>query len=312
MKRKIIIFFYICLLLFLLFHPKEALTGVKNGLGLWLNIMIPTLLPFLILTGALLKTGNIRKLLKPSAFFWKTFFGLSPAGAYVLILGLLCGYPMGAKLAHDLYIDQQISRREGEYLLTFSCNASPAFIISYLSGILLKNKISAVQMILTFLAADLFCMLFFRFVVYRGHTVDSVCVNKIKKETYQQDSIGVILDVSIMNGFETITRLGGYILLFSILAGCIRYYEPFPPFFQYLVLGFTEITTGLSLISSSGLSDTTRIILSIAATASGGLCILAQTRSVLHHDLSILPYFISKCICALLTAGIFYCLISYL
>ena len=72
-------------------------------------------------------------------FFWKTFFGLSPAGAYVLILGLLCGYPMGAKLAHDLYIDQQISRREGEYLLTFSCNASPAFIISYLSGILLKN-----------------------------------------------------------------------------------------------------------------------------------------------------------------------------
>ena len=41
---------------------------------------------------------------------------------------------MGAKLAHDLYIDQQISRREGEYLLTFSCNASPAFIISYLSG----------------------------------------------------------------------------------------------------------------------------------------------------------------------------------
>ena len=222
MKRKIIIFFYICLLLFLLFHPKEALTGVKNGLGLWLNIMIPTLLPFLILTGALLKTGNIRKLLKPSAFFWKTFFGLSPAGAYVLILGLLCGYPMGAKLAHDLYIDQQISRREGEYLLTFSCNASPAFIISYLSGILLKNKISAVQMILTFLAADLFCMLFFRFVVYRGHTVDSVCANKIKKETYQQDSIGVILDVSIMSGFETITRLGG---LYSPLLTDTRQYQ---------------------------------------------------------------------------------------
>mgnify|MGYP002706095371 CR=1 FL=1 len=38
----------------------------------------------------------------------------------------------------------------------------------------------------------------------------------------------------------------------------------------------------------------------------------AQTRSVLHHDLSILPYFISKCICAFLTAGIIYCLISYL
>ena len=296
MKRKIIIFFYICLLFFLLFHPKEALTGVKNGLGLWLNIMIPTLLPFLILTGALLKTGNIRKLLKPSAFFWKTFFGLSPAGAYVLILGLLCGYPMGAKLAHDLYIDQQISRREGEYLLTFSCNASPAFIISYLSGILLKNKISAVQMILTFLAADLFCMLFFRFVVYRGHTVDSVCVNKIKKETYQQDSIGVILDVSIMSGFETITRLGGYILIFSLVFTCIRHYWPLSEQTSILFTSPIELTTGLQQIAHSRYSWRFRCISSITLTAFGGLCVMFQTKSVLENRLSLFPYVTSKCL----------------
>lgn len=296
MKRKIIIFFYICLLFFLLFHPKEALTGVKNGLGLWLNIMIPTLLPFLILTGALLKTGNIRKLLKPSAFFWKTFFGLSPAGAYVLILGLLCGYPMGAKLAHDLYIDQQISRREGEYLLTFSCNASPAFIISYLSGILLKNKISAVQMILTFLAADLFCMLFFRFVVYRGHTVDSVCVNKIKKETYQQGSIGVILDVSIMDGFETITRLGGYILLFSLILASISFYWPFHAQSCMLFTAPLELTTGLKQIASAPLPWKSRYLASMLLTSFGGFCVMAQTKSVLENSLSLIPYAISKCL----------------
>lgn len=296
MKRKIIIFFYICLLLFLLFHPKEALTGVKNGLGLWLNIMIPTLLPFLILTGALLKTGNIRKLLKPSAFFWKTFFGLSPAGAYVLILGLLCGYPMGAKLAHDLYINQQISRREGEYLLTFSCNASPAFIISYLSGILLKNKISAVQMILTFLAADLFCMLFFRFVVYRGHTVDSVCVNKIKKETYQQDSTGAILDVSIMDGFETITRLGGYILIFSLILACIRFYWPFHAQSCMLFTAPLELTTGLEQIADAQLPWKSRYLASMILTSFGGFCVMAQTKSVLENSLSLIPYAISKCL----------------
>ena len=296
MKRKIIIFFYICLLLFLLFHPKEALTGVKNGLGLWLNIMIPTLLPFLILTGALLKTGNIRKLLKPFAFFWKTFFGLSPAGAYVLILGLLCGYPMGAKLAHDLYINQQISRREGEYLLTFSCNASPAFIISYLSGILLKNKISAVQMILTFLAADLFCMLFFRFVVYRGHTVDSVCVNKIKKETYQQDSTGAILDVSIMDGFETITRLGGYILIFSLILACIRFYWPFHAQSCMLFTAPLELTTGLEQIADAPLPWKSRYLASMILTSFGGFCVMAQTKSVLENSLSLIPYAISKCL----------------
>ena len=125
MKQKLLLFFCIYLLFFLLLHPAEALPAARDGLTLWLNVMIPALLPFLILTGILLKTGNIRKLLNPAAPLTKKLLGLSPAGTYVFLLGLLCGYPMGAKLAHDLYINQQISRREGEYLLSFSCNASP-------------------------------------------------------------------------------------------------------------------------------------------------------------------------------------------
>ena len=195
MKQRIITLFCICLLLFLLVHPEEALLSAKDGMSLWLNVMIPTLLPFLILTGILLKTGNIPQLLEPLAPFWKHFFGISPAGAYVLILGFLCGYPMGAKLAHDLYINHQISQREGEYLLTFSCNASPAFIFSYLSQNILEGKIPPHSLLLILLSADFVCMLFFRFLVYHGNTVSSVKPEYRKKETYQQDSTGVILDV---------------------------------------------------------------------------------------------------------------------
>lgn len=143
-------------------------------MSLWLNVMIPTLLPFLILTGILLKAGNIPQLLGPLSPFWKHFFGISPAGAYVLILGFLCGYPMGAKLAHDLYINHQISQREGEYLLTFSCNASPAFIFSYLSKNILEGKVPPHSLLLLLLSADFVCMLFFRFLVYHGNTVSSV------------------------------------------------------------------------------------------------------------------------------------------
>lgn len=104
-------------------------------------------------------------------------------------------------------------------------------------------------------------------------------IREEKKETSAAAvSVGGILDVSIMNGFETITRLGGYILLFSVLAGCVRYYWPFPLFYQYLLLGFTEITTGLSLIATSGLPGRFCAVLSVTAVASGGFCILAQTK----------------------------------
>ena len=296
MKQRIITLFCICLLLFLLVHPEEALLSAKDGMSLWLNVMIPTLLPFLILTGILLKTGNIPQLLEPLAPFWKHFFGISPAGAYVLILGFLCGYPMGAKLAHDLYINHQISQREGEYLLTFSCNASPAFIFSYLSQNILEGKIPPHSLLLILLSADFVCMLFFRFLVYHGNTVSSVKPEYRKKETYQQDSTGVILDVSIMNGFETITRLGGYILIFSLVFTCIRHYWPFSEQTSILFTSPIELTTGLQQIAHSRYSWRFRCISSITLTAFGGLCVMFQTKSVRENRLSLFPYVTSKCL----------------
>lgn len=296
MKQRIITLFCICLLLFLLVHPEEALLSAKDGMSLWLNVMIPTLLPFLILTGILLKTGNIPQLLEPLAPFWKHFFGISPAGAYVLILGFLCGYPMGAKLAHDLYINHQISQREGEYLLTFSCNASPAFIFSYLSQNILEGKIPPHSLLPILLSADFVCMLFFRFLVYHGNTVSSVKPEYRKKETYQQDSTGVILDVSIMSGFETITRLGGYILIFSLLFTGFYHYWPFCSQNKILLTSPIELTTGLHQIAQSAFSWKIKYITSMTLTAFGGFCVMFQTKSVLEEKLSILPYIFAKCL----------------
>ena len=296
MKQKISTLFCICLLLFLLVHPEEAFLSAKDGMSLWLNVMIPTLLPFLILTGILLKAGNIPQLLGPLAPFWKHFFGISPAGAYVLILGFLCGYPMGAKLAHDLYINHQISQREGEYLLTFSCNASPAFIFSYLSQNILEGKIPPHSLLLILLSADFVCMLFFRFLVYHGNTVSSVKPEYRKKETYQQDSTGVMLDVSIMSGFETITRLGGYILIFSLLFTGFYHYWPFCSQNKILLTSPIELTTGLHQIAQSAFSWKIKYITSMTLTAFGGFCVMFQTKSVLEEKLSILPYIFAKCL----------------
>lgn len=84
----------------------EALCASRNGLKLWLETLIPTLLPFLILTEILIHTDGITKIVHPVAPFFKVIFGLSPEGIYVFLIGLLCGYPMGAKLAADFYTER--------------------------------------------------------------------------------------------------------------------------------------------------------------------------------------------------------------
>lgn len=333
---QLLLFLSILLLLFLIMHPVEGLAAAREGMSLWLNTLIPTLLPFIILTGVLIHTGGIEKLLAPLAPVFRFLLGVDVYGGYVFLLGMLCGYPMGAKLASDLYEADRISRTEAHYLTTFCNHASPAFVITYLGQHCLKGSVPKSRLFISLLSADLICMLFFRFGIYSErdmsiqtvresphnckslynydslHICESPDIRKSpdiceeKKETSAlATSTGDILDVSIMNGFETITRLGGYILLFSVLAGCVRYYWPFPLFYQYLLLGFTEITTGLNLIAGSGLPDRFCAVLSVTAVASGGLCILAQTRSVLNKELSLLPYLSSKCISAGLTGMIF-------
>lgn len=333
MRQKLsaagILLLSLVLLFFLLVHPQEGLTAARSGMGLWLNTLIPTLLPFIILSSILIHTGRIEKLLTPLASVFQFLLGVDVYGGYVFLLGMLCGYPMGAKLASDLYEAGKIHRKEALYLTTFCNHASPAFVITYLGQHCLKGTIPVYWLFVSLLAADFLCMLFFRFFIYHNQTIattesyseQNLCTEwnhsaqkedtKEKKETSAAAPMGNILDVSIMNGFETITRLGGYILLFSILAGCIRHYWPFPPVYQYLLLGFTEITTGLNLIGASDLPINFCCVLSVTAAASGGLCILAQTRSVMNQTLSVLPYATSKCINAALAGTILYCILTF-
>ena len=117
MSKNTILTGGICfLLVFLLLHPAESLSCARAGMTLWLNTLIPTLLPFIILTGMLTHTGHIRKLLLPFESFFHIFPGVSIWGGYVFVLGMLCGYPLGAKLASDLYGLHKISKKEALYL----------------------------------------------------------------------------------------------------------------------------------------------------------------------------------------------------
>ena len=54
-------------------------------------------------------------------------------GSYALLLGLICGYPMGAKLTADLFREGKITKSEAQYLLTFCNNPGPVFISSIFS-----------------------------------------------------------------------------------------------------------------------------------------------------------------------------------
>ena len=167
MKKLLFTIFCITQIGFILVYPTEALKAAREGLNLWLNVMIPTLLPFLICTGILVQTGLISRLLAPFKTLWKIVFGISPAGAYAVLVGMLCGYPMGAKTTSDLYENGQITKKEAEYLLTFVNQPSPVFVRTYLCQICLNDRVPFFKMMLILWVSEWMTAQFFRFIIFQ-------------------------------------------------------------------------------------------------------------------------------------------------
>lgn len=285
--KKILFFVTIFLtILYLLCFPADAFAASADGVRLWFGTVLPSLLPFMILSDFLIHAGVIPRLLGYLGGITRLVLGLDAYGAYAFFLGLFCGYPMGARLSADLYSQGKISRREAEYLLTFSNNPSPMFLTSYV----LTNTLSAPRYTLpTFVILWSSCLItawFFR-LSYRPRTaalsaeLPAFRRSCEKKETSIGASIGHLIDVSIMNSFETITRLGGYIILFSIGASILlRITAPIPPA-GWILPGVVEITTGIRQAADCPLPFPIRYLLILCYASFGGLSTMAQTKGML-------------------------------
>ena len=270
------------LLLYMLLFPKKVLADSLAGLDLWFHTVLPSLLPFMILSNVLIGANVVSQLMRPFSGFFRHVLGLSPEGGYAWLLGLFCGFPMGARLTGDMYRQHRISREEAGYLLTFANQSSPMFLSTYVVLHGLGDSTLTLPVFVIFYASAFLTSLVFRIRSRRFGLPPS----KPKKEVPEQTSYGNLLDTSIMNGFEIITRLGGYIILFSILAGIVLQL-PAPlrtaaPFLS----GLTEITTGILQVKFTAI---------VCCTAFGGFSTVAQTSCMLNGTgLSIFTYLKGK------------------
>lgn len=272
-------------LFYMLLFPLDAFQASCRGLNLWFETVLPSLLPFIILSNILISMDVISLLSGRISHLWKILFGTSSYGAYVFFLGLMCGYPMGAKLCADLWKSGKLSEDEANYLLTFTNNASPVFISSFLVLNIWKNQNFMFPAFAILYGANILCMTIFRIrnFLFKNKKTITACETVFhKKEVSLSESIGKLIDTSIMNGFEVITRLGGYIILFSLIASMTE-----KIFASYTVLlpaiaGIMELTTGVHTIATSVWNIKTQYAAIFFCTAFGGISTLAQTRSVLQ------------------------------
>ena len=116
MKRLLYTLSTLLFFLLLLLFPQTVFRGAENGLLLWFRTVLPTLLPFLIVSNFLIRTDAARVLARLLTPVLGRFFRVSPYGSFAMLTGFLCGYPMGGKVTADLLREGRISLSEASYL----------------------------------------------------------------------------------------------------------------------------------------------------------------------------------------------------
>jgi len=297
---------FILLLFILMFsYPHASYKGASSGLMLWFLNVLPALLPFIIVSNMMIMlniAGKISRILYP---FLGRLFHVSPDGCYPILIGFLSGLPMGAKSTADLVEAERIDINEGTFLLSMCNNASPIFIMNYIAANQLKMPDLRVKLFFIIYGSSVISALLYR--AYKNIHKKIIRISEINKKTagINGEYVSVrfsfdILDKSILNGFEVITKVGGYIILFSILAQIINETGTGFRLYKAIAMGILEITTGIDQICKLPVSNNIKIVLVSVLTSFGGLSGLAQTKSVLGKSrLSIKSYISVKIFSAL-------------
>lgn len=289
---------FVLLTFFILTQSETSLYYAFYGFSLWYSKMIPSLLPFMIISGILVRmnlTERFSNLFHP---ILKKLFHCTQNVSYVIIMGFLCGFPMGAKVIAELLKSNKITETEAQFLLSFCNNIGPVYFCSFVIPLLqIKNP---VPFVLGMYGIPFLYGLILRHTLYK-HSLSQT--NTISIMQGKSMSLFAAMDESIHASIKSILMLCGYMILFNLINILPHFITP--GLHKYIA-PLLEITGGLSILQGS------LVPFCMSMLTFGGLSCIAQTHSMIYDtNLSIKMYIGHKCILTAISA-IYYILLNTL
>ena len=272
-------FAVIGLFVYLLVFPQYAAEPTRRALEFCAKTLIPSLFIYTVLARAVISTSLMQRLSEK--------VGIVPI---TLVIGTLCGCPIGAKISASLYESRQADKGLAEYLCSFSNNASTSFILGFVGNELFGDPLVGVRLLVYQLIASITTAAIMKRILFGKKAIPKICASLTKKAT---------LSETLADGAATMINIASSALFFIVVSDAISSAVKMPD------AVFAIFKSALEF--SSGCAEAARLdhlALPVTAFALGhcGAAVAIQVKSVLSGKLSIKPYFVGKAIsCAIMT-----------
>lgn len=248
---------------YLLFFGAQSKQDAANGLSVCVNVILTTVFPFSVAARLLITSGicgRLGSVIKAPASF---MFGLSSFGAGILLLGFVGGYPSGAAGAADLYKRGEMSKDETEVIISYTNNATPAFMINFIGLLSGSTKLGLICYLINISAALLWAF------VLRKRTGDRT-VKYVKSVDFSFIS-------AVTSSALSTVYVCAFVIIFSVISGAFSRLSL--PYISAILPSLFEITTGAVILSEAGFSARLTAAALCAAASFSGLCVASQVFS---------------------------------
>lgn len=287
LKRLSSVLFLVLIMAFsssMVIYSDEISKGISEGISRCLNIIIPSLYGFLIISGFLIRSGLYSLISRPFHIISKYFFHIEPKLFSVFLLSQVGGYPLGAKLLSDLVTSGKIQKSQAEDMMIYCYSGGPAFLAGAVGTAVFGAPEVGIYVFLSVFSANVILALIVGW-------LKAVPDETLAEKNEINISFSVITD-SVLSAAKSLFIICAMIIFFSILLVLIEKAGVFE-----LAAGYSKnsdmITTWLkSLIEISNISKVQQDLYSAlpliaAGIASGGLCILMQIVTIVGGAFSI-------------------------
>lgn len=300
---------------------------------MWATAVVPSLFPFFVSTELLSYTSVIKYLGKWLNPIMRPLFNVPGEGAFAFLMGLISGYPVGAKIVSNFMEQGIVTKQEAERLLAFTNNSGPLFIIGTVGITLFGSTNIGLLLFVTHILACITVGIVLRF-FDKSSTICNNYHYNYSNKSVSISSLGEVLGKSITNSTSTILMIGGFVVIFSvvisilnqsgILSGISLMLSPilrsvgFPAeLIKPVLAGIVELTNGVSLVANTHIKAiSVNIVSSSFLLGFGGISVLLQVFSIISKaGLSIKTYAIGKLLQGIFSAVYTYiaiCIVPYL